>query len=70
MEHSKLDFLTAPRFWVMIIGAFAIYFQMKGLIGEAEMWLIGTISAGFVGVSTIDKFGEKKVEAAIVANEG
>lgn len=52
----------------MIIGALAIYLQMKGLIGDAEMWLVGTISAGFVGIKTIDRnTGDAKVEAATVS---
>lgn len=53
----------------MIIGALAIYLQMKGLIGEPEMILIGTISAGFIGIKTIDRnTGDAKVEAASISS--
>lgn len=52
---EKFSFLTAPRFWAMIIGAVAIYLKMKGYIGEAEMTLIATIMAGFIAVKTIDR---------------
>lgn len=48
----------------MIIGAFSIYAQSKGWIGDPEMLLIATITAGFIGVQTLDRFGDKKVEAA------
>jgi len=43
----------------MVFGAVALYLQMKGFIGEAELTLIGTIVAGFIGIRTIDRFGEK-----------
>lgn len=67
-QEPKFGFIYSTRFWVMIIGALAIYLQMKGLIGDAEMWLVGTISAGFVGIKTIDRnTGDAKVEAATVS---
>lgn len=49
-------FLKSTRFWSMVIGAFAVYLKMRGLIGDAEMQLIATIAAGFVVVKTVDKF--------------
>lgn len=55
MEHSKFAFLGAPRFWAMVVGAVAIYLQSKGLIGDPEMLLIATLSAGFIGINTIDR---------------
>lgn len=54
----------------MIIGAVALYAQTKGWIGEAEMLLVGTISAGFIGIKTIDRISDKKVEAAALSQEG
>jgi len=56
---ENLNFLKSNRFWVMVFGAVALYLQMKGFIGEAELTLIGTIVAGFIGIRTIDRFGEK-----------
>jgi hypothetical protein len=64
MENSKLDFLSSTRFWAMIIGALSIYLQAKGYIGEAEMQLIATITAGFTIVKTFDRASEQKVVAA------
>lgn len=54
----KFPFLKSTRFWVMIVGAVAVYLKMKGLIGEPEMQLIATLSATFIAVRTIDKFNE------------
>jgi hypothetical protein len=53
------SFLKSNRFWAMVLGALAIYLTEKGLIGEAEIKLIGTITAGFVGIRTVDRFSEK-----------
>ena len=56
---EKLDFLKSTRFWALVIGAVTLYLQSKGFIGESELTLIGTIVAGFIGVRTVDRFGEK-----------
>lgn len=56
---ENLDFLKSNRFWMLVIGAVTLYLQSKGIIGEAELTLIGTIVAGFIGIRTIDRFGEK-----------
>lgn len=56
---EKLEFLKSTRFWALVIGAVTLYLQSKGVIGEAELTLIGTIVSGFIGVRTIDRFGEK-----------
>ena len=61
-------FLTSNRFWAIVIGAVAIYLQSKGWIGDPEMVLIATIMAGHVTVKTIDRIGDKKVEAATIAS--
>jgi hypothetical protein len=59
--NDKFSFLLAPRFWAMILGAVAIYLKMKNYIGEAEMTLIATITAGFITVKTIDRnLGDKE----------
>lgn len=52
-------FLKAPRFWVMLAGAFSIYLETKGWLGEPERNLIASISAIFITVKTIDKLGAK-----------
>lgn len=55
---DNMLFLTAPRFWVMILGALSIYLEAKGWIGEPERNLIATISAVFIGVQTLDRASE------------
>jgi len=59
MLPEKLQFLTAPRFWALMIGAVSLYLKTKGYIGEAETVLIATITAGFITVKTIDRAAEK-----------
>ena len=58
----------------MVIGAVSLYLQTKGLIGEAEMQLIATLSVGFIGVKTFDRtvdtVADAKVEAAALTQEG
>lgn len=58
MINEKLAFLTAPRFYAMVIGAFVYYGKTKGFIGDAEMVLIETILVGFIGVRSFDRIGE------------
>jgi len=58
MEKIDLGFLSSNRFWAMLVGAVALYLQQKGFIGEEEMVLIGTLSAGFIGIRTIDRTAE------------
>ncbi len=48
-------FLTSTRFWVMILGALAVYGETKGWIGEPERNLIATISTVFITVKTLDR---------------
>lgn len=52
-------FATSNRFWVMLLGAVAVYLEAKGWIGEAERNLIATVSAIFVTVRTLDRSAEK-----------
>lgn len=58
---SKLDFsfLSSNRFWALVVGAVSLYAYTKGWIGQAEMDLIAVISFAFIGIRTIDRFGEK-----------
>ncbi len=51
----KFDFLTSSRFIALVIGALSIYLKAKGIIGEPEMVLIATITAGFTTIRTIDR---------------
>jgi hypothetical protein len=53
--NDKFAFLTSNRFWALVIGAISIYLQSKGIIGEAEMILIATITSGFIVVKTVDR---------------
>jgi hypothetical protein len=59
MVKSEFAFLKSERFWAMVIGAVAAYLESKGCIGEAEHMLILTVSAGFITVRTVDRFGER-----------
>jgi len=52
-------FLTATRFWAMVILAVGVYLQTKGIIGQPEAILIATISGGFIGIKTLDRLGDK-----------
>ena len=52
----------------MIIGALSIYLKSKGWIGEAEMLLIATITAGFTLVRTVDRATEQKIIASAVSS--
>lgn len=55
---NKFEFLTSTRFWAIVIGAASIYLKAKGWIGEPEMLLIATITAGFTVVKTVDRATE------------
>lgn len=65
---EKLLFLTAPRFWALVIGAVSLYLKAKGIFGDAEMILIATITAGFITVGTIDRVSDKGLEATKIAS--
>jgi hypothetical protein len=56
--NEKFLFLTSTRFWVMVLGAVSVYLYTKGWIGDAEVKLLEILTAGFVGIKTVDKFGE------------
>jgi len=64
---TTFAFLKATRFWALVIGAASVYAEGKGWIGEAEMRLIAGIMAGFVGIRTVDRFGEQKIVATAVS---
>lgn len=64
---SNFEFLKSPRFWALVIGAVSLYAQQKGYIGDPEMLLIATITAGFTTIRTIDRGQDKKVQAAEIA---
>ena len=61
---DKFAFLSSTRFWAIVVAAVSVYLEVKGYIGEPERNLIAAISTGFVTVRTIDRIGDKKVEAA------
>lgn len=62
-------FLTSTRFWALVLAAVAIYLQQKGILGTEEMQLIASITGGFTIIRTVDRTGDKKVEAAEIAAE-
>lgn len=63
---NTFSFLRATRFWAMAIAAASFYVKSKGWIGEAEMQLIASLTAGFVVVRTIDRATEQKILASAV----
>lgn len=48
----------------MVIAALAIYLEQKGILGQPEMLLIATITAGFTIIRTVDRATEQKIIAA------
>jgi len=64
---TTFAFLKATRFWALCLGAASVYLKAKGWIGEPEMLLIASITAGFVAVRTVDRFGEQSIVTAAVA---
>lgn len=63
IENSKWDFLTSTRFWALVIGGLAIASQGNFTIDAWGAGVIFVIS-GFTAVRTVDRLGDKKVEAA------
>lgn len=53
-----IEFLKSERFWAIVIGSVTLYLQQKGWIGEAELALVGTLTAAFVTVGTVDRIGK------------
>jgi len=56
---KKLSFLKSSRFWAMVLGAVMLYLQQEGIVDQNLANLIATITGGFVGVKTVDKFHQK-----------
>lgn len=54
-----ISFLKSNRFWVMVVGAVAVYLKAEGIFGENEMNLVTALSAVFVTVRTLDRAAEK-----------
>lgn len=60
VKHEEwYAFLKSTRFWIMVMGAFSVYAESKGWIGEPERNLMATISTIFVTVRTLDRGAEK-----------
>lgn len=62
--QNTFTFLQSSRFWAIVVAALSIYLKTKGWIGDAEMVLISSVMGGFTLVRTVDRIGDKKVEAA------
>lgn len=58
-EEPRHSFFQSTRFWVMVLGAVAVYVQAKGWLGEDERNLIATLAAGFITIKTLDRGAEK-----------
>lgn len=69
-ETSKFAFLASPRFWQLaIVGLMAgLSFALPDNVWvDAAAITIGIWFGGSVTVRTVDRFGDKKVEAAAIA---
>ncbi len=64
-KKSEWGFILSTRFWAIVIGAVALALNQEGLLADSYMIAITTIVGGFTVVRTIDRQGDKKVEAAI-----
>lgn len=64
--ENKFAFLGSPRFWALVIGACALALWQDGIISQAWVTAIGTITGGFIGIRTVDRATEQKVKAAAV----
>lgn len=67
MRKSSWAFLGSTRFWAIVIGAVALALFTDGHISQAWLICVETIVAPFVVVRTVDRLGDKKVEAAEIA---
>ena len=58
---NKIDFsfLGSNRFWALVVGAIVVFLQSEMLINQNLAQLIETIAFAFIGIRTIDRFGEK-----------
>jgi membrane associated rhomboid family serine protease len=70
MDTSKWAFLGSPRFWALVIGAIGLALYQDGIISLAWATAIGTITGGFIGIRTLDRAQDKKVEAAAISALG
>lgn len=72
MTLSKL--FSSPRFWlVIVIGVLQVLVVFKVIDGaqlEALTHILQSVLAGIVAIRTVDRQGDKKVEAAQVAASG
>ena len=67
---TKFKFLTSPRFWAIVIGAIGLALYQDGIISQAWVTAITTITGGFTIVGTFDRNADKKVEAAKEQSNG
>jgi len=59
MNKERFGFLSSNRFWAVIIGAVILYLNEEAIINDNLTALLETIMLSFVGIRTIDRFGEK-----------
>ncbi len=71
-QMSKFDFLTAPRFWSMVVASAGVILLDPSF--PSQPWYVSLgkflalVGAGFTTVGTIDKYGDKQIIAAGVSN--
>lgn len=53
------DFLKSNRFWAAVIGALVKVLSTEGVIPASVADAIIALIVAFIGVRTVDRFGEK-----------
>ena len=70
---EKFAFMFSSRFWVLILGSAGTVLsnpEFATLPWYTSLGkFLGLLSAGFITIRTIDRMGDKKVEAAEITNE-
>jgi len=66
---KKFKFLTSERFWAVVLGAVILCLNKEGVINENITTMLETILFAFVGIRTVDRFGEKIGGVSKVLNE-
>jgi prepilin signal peptidase PulO-like enzyme (type II secretory pathway) len=64
MQTNKLDFLYAPSFWSMFIGAIAVMFGPDGIPTGPEIYQgLLVLSGGFTAIYTLNKNVKRLAES-------
>jgi hypothetical protein len=56
---KNFQFLTSNRFWAIVLFSLAIALKDAGVISVELAQFVMTVTAGHIGVKTVDRFAEK-----------